>query len=388
MGRGVRLTRFGMGLLAGALAAMPAVAQDNAVATNNSAPTEVIGPPQLRDFSLNGTVTRQATPPATTRATPPATRPATTPAPTTTRQSTRPTAAEPLDRVPNLPAEPAVSRPVAQQPTVVERQAPVADAAPETPLTRIPETQLPGESGSGFTLWPWLLAGLAAAGAALYLFRRNQQQRARYQAAGVGAVDLGDALHPEQPTEPLHRAPVAVPPARPASTGIISSRLRPDLDIELLPERAVVDENGATIEFHVAVRNNGSAPARDVHVEACIVNAGPAQDQELGAFFAHPGARGNPIPQINPMTEITLKSTVRLPPDLMRGYEVEGRKLFVPLVGVNALYRGPAGPAQTSASYLVGRDGKGEKMAPFRLDLGPRIFRGLGVRPHTMGLRT
>jgi hypothetical protein len=71
----------------------------------------------------------------------------------------------------------------------------------------------------------------------------------------------------------------------------------------------------------------------------------------------------------------------------MRQFEVGGRKLFVPLVGVNAIYRGPAGPAQTSASYLVGRDSNGEKMAPFRLDLGPRIFRGLGARQHTLGLR-
>jgi len=178
------------------------------------------------------------------------------------------------------------------------------------------------------------------------------------------------------------------PPPKPASTGIVSTRLRPDIAIDLLPERAVVDETGATIEFQVAVRNNGTAPAREVLIEACMVNAGPAQDQELGAFFAHPAATGDAIPQIMPMTEILLKSAVRLPPELMRQYEVEGRKLFVPLVGVNAIYNGSAGRKQTSASYLVGRDGDGEKMAPFRLDLGPRIFRGLGARTHTLGLRT
>jgi hypothetical protein len=35
----------------------------------------------------------------------------------------------------------------------------------------------------------------------------------------------------------------------------------------------------------------------------------------------------------------------------------------------------------------VGREGEGEKMAPFRLDLGPRIFRNLGARPHHMQVR-
>jgi hypothetical protein len=88
------------------------------------------------------------------------------------------------------------------------------------------------------------------------------------------------------------------------------------------------------------------------------------------------------------MSEVTLKSAVRLPLEHMRQFEIAGRKLFVPIVGLNAVYRGPAGTAQTSASYLVGRDGNGEKMAPFRLDLGPRIFRGLGARQHTASLRT
>jgi hypothetical protein len=36
----------------------------------------------------------------------------------------------------------------------------------------------------------------------------------------------------------------------------------------------------------------------------------------------------------------------------------------------------------------MGRDTKGEKMAPFRLDLGPRIFRGLKATPLPMSVRT
>jgi hypothetical protein len=36
---------------------------------------------------------------------------------------------------------------------------------------------------------------------------------------------------------------------------------------------------------------------------------------------------------------------------------------------------------------LVGRAGETEKMAPFRLDLGPRIFRGLGAREHELRIR-
>jgi hypothetical protein len=68
----------------------------------------------------------------------------------------------------------------------------------------------------------------------------------------------------------------------------------------------------------------------------------------------------------------------------VRSFEVEGRTLFVPLVAFNVLY---SGGMQTSASFLVGRGTEeDEKLAPFRLDLGPRIFRGLSARPHSMGL--
>lgn len=378
-----------MGMLALALAAMPAAAQNVVVVPSNDgpSPTETVGPPQLRDFNLNGTVTRQATPPAT-RVAPPqsAVKPAETAPARQQEQVARSRPVEP-------PAE--RSSPVQQAPSAAlpepSAAAPSVDlpAIAPAPVTAAPEMPLPGESGLGFSYWPWLVAGLAAAGAGLFLFRRRQQERDRYAGALAGSSHAFDAGSVAEPAAaPPVRAPLPAPPRNLASLGVVSTRLRPDLTIALSPERAVVDETGATIEFQVLVRNNGTAPAREVLIEACMVNAGPAQDQELGAFFAHPAAKGEAIPQIMPMTEIMLKSAVRLSPEHMRQYEVQGRKLFVPLVGVNAIYRDPAGPRQTSASYLVGRDGNGEKMAPFRLDLGPRIFRGLGARTHTLELRT
>lgn len=373
------------------LAAAPAAAQTAAAPapanTSNTSAQTVIGP-QLDDFNLNGSVTRQAIPTTTTRPAVQPSQPAATagqperaagPAPAA-RTPTRDPGVATADRAPlatSLPTAPA------RQP---EAQEAVAEPAAQAPVAALPVTVLPGEAAPETTYWPWLLAALAAAGAAIYMFRRRHQQQGRYVAAAAG-VDLAfDAgRQPEAPAGPAPR-PVAAPPPKPVSTGIVSTRLHPHLAIELVPERAIVDDNGATIEFQVAVRNHGSAPARDVHVEACMVNAGPAQDQELGAFFAHPANSGEPIPQIMPMSEIMLKSAVRLKLDQMRQFDVGGRKLFVPLVGVNAVYRGPSGTAQTSASYLVGRDGKGEKMAPFRVDLGPRIFRGLGARQHTLAV--
>jgi hypothetical protein len=68
-------------------------------------------------------------------------------------------------------------------------------------------------------------------------------------------------------------------------------------------------------------------------------------------------------------------------------FEVAGRQVFVPLIGFNILYRWGGGEGQTSNGFLLGRDTQGEKLAPFRIDLGPRVFRGLGARPLPQGVR-
>jgi len=67
--------------------------------------------------------------------------------------------------------------------------------------------------------------------------------------------------------------------------------------------------------------------------------------------------------------------------------EAGGRQVFVPLLAFNAFYRRGSGAGQTSVGYLVGRETKAGKMAPFRLDQGARIFRGLGTRQLPNGVR-
>jgi hypothetical protein len=236
------------------------------------------------------------------------------------------------------------------------------------------------------TFVPWLLVLLVLGlGAGFYFWRQRAQPR--YAAAGVTDAFVAPETTPA--TQPLQRAPPPRPaaPQAPSQSGIVSTRLRPWLEIEFSPGRCVVEDDKATIQFDVAVFNSGSAPARDVLIEASMFNAGPTQDQEIGAFFAHPVAKGDRIPAIPPLKRVALKSAVSLTREQMRQFEVAGKRIFVPLIGFNALYRWGGGEGQTSASYLVGRDTDGEKMAPLRLDLGPRIFRGLGARQHNVGVR-
>ena len=141
------------------------------------------------------------------------------------------------------------------------------------------------------------------------------------------------------------------------------------------------------IEFEIVVFNSGSAPARDVLVEAALFNAGSDQDQVIGQFFGRPAGPGDRVAFIGPLQRTDFRHSVKLPREQLRLFEVEGRSLFVPLVGFNAHYRWSGGDGQSSASYVVGRNTDGQKMAPFQVGESPRTFRDLGAREHTLTVR-
>jgi hypothetical protein len=122
-------------------------------------------------------------------------------------------------------------------------------------------------------------------------------------------------------------------------------------------------------------------------LEASLFNAGPMQDQQIKLFFDNPVAKGDRIPMIPPMQRVNISTAVFLPREQVRPIEVEGRQLFVPMIAFNVLYGWTSGTGQTSTSYLIGKSTGGDKLAPFRVDLGPRVFRNLDAREHEVRLR-
>ncbi|MDQ2763786.1 MAG: hypothetical protein M3Y22_09995, partial [Pseudomonadota bacterium] len=67
---------------------------------------------------------------------------------------------------------------------------------------------------------------------------------------------------------------------------------------------------------------------------------------------------------------------------------ISGRNFFVPVFSVNILYRwGDSGNGQTAAAWVIGieRD-TGAKMAPFRLDTGPRMYDAVGQRAQGLAI--
>jgi hypothetical protein len=390
-------SRLGLAVVAAglALAPLPALAQNAAPSTTNMPAPDSVGPRELQNFSLGGTVTKPAdtpTPSATASAPrdrPRQTvdRPQTIPA---TREPTAPPARQPVTRVASAPPQPKRSG----QPQALDLAA-AASATPASipqpgfamspdlaPATLAPEQKMP--------LWPWLLlAVVLGAGGAALLWRRRSRE------AIAGAPKMDAFVAPEPAPAPPRAAvpePVPAPPSaprsRPKPVGVVSSRLRPWIDLVFAPIGCIVDDDRVTLEFEIQLTNSGSAPARDILVEASLFNAGATQEQDIGAFFANPVGQGERIEMIAPLQHVVIRTSLIAPLQNIQIFEIGGRKVFVPLAAFNVLYRAPGGGGQSSLAYMLGRETTGEKLGPLRADLGPRTFTGLGTRPLPIGVRT
>jgi hypothetical protein len=381
-----------------------ALAQQTAPATTNTPATDAIGPSELQNFSLPGTKTRpdeqQPASPAETTPAPRTQQPAATasPAPQPARRSnverqTTAQAAAPRN-APAVGTQGAVTTQiVAPQPSATPIPPPQpVETSSVVPTSPAASPTLGAERSLSFL--PWLIAALALAGG---LFFFLWQRRPREVLAGASQFDLFVPPEPEQvpPSPPAPRTAVRpVPPVQSpekptakAPAGIVSSRLRPSLEIGLQPLRCVVDDSQVTIEFELDLFNAGSAPARAILAEATLFNPGATQDQELSAFFANPVGTGNRLDAIPPLKHMTFTSQVVAPRAAIQEYELAGRKSFVPVIAFNALYEWSGGKGQTSAAYLVGRETSGDKLGPVRLDQGAREVRKLSARALPTALR-
>jgi hypothetical protein len=404
----------------GGLLLMPsaAIAQSASVPPPASPPaTDSVGPQELQNFSLSGSVTKSSD--QQPDPTPAASSPPTTGA---SDGDVAPLAAraghKELRRDAHAAAATVAPAEVAANKTAAEASNgaaadrsvqtladPARVSAVTSPLAAS-SFPAPPPSGPGTTLgsdrtlliWPWLLAALAVVGGTFFLFWRRRQHSAF---AGGPQFDLFTAPEPVPAPPTSTPAPPRAPappqafepkaPARakkPASSGIISTRLRPVLEVEARPLRCLVEEGRLVLEFELELFNSGTAPARAVLAEASLFNAGANQEQELATFFASPVGAGERLDAIPPMKRITFINQVVAPREAIQEYELGGRKVFVPLLAFNALYAWSAGEAQTSAAYLVGRETAGEKLGPLSLDRGPRQIGKLGARLLPNALRT
>lgn len=349
-------------LIAAAALASPAslAAQDNG-----------IGAPELQDFSLPGTRTTPPAPVVTvTPPPPPAQRPAPeraperrTPAPASTTQtparSTAPavTAPAPVSEAPAAQAEPA---PVEATPAPASDVPPVQEIEPTAPPPVTPES-----ATVDWRIWA------AAGGAALLLLAGFLLLRRRRR----HAQDLSEVE--AEPVPVASSPPPAIAPRRPMGP-------RAQMEIDFRPERLVTSENQAVVHFELTIRNRGDATASNVQIEARLFNASGAEADDVRTFFAAPVEAGTSGMDVPSGRGVQFTSAVTIPRDQIRVVEMAGRPLFIPTVAVKLLHDGGDGedPVRITRRYLVGIEPKepSGKMGPFRMDIGPRIYRSIGQR--------
>lgn len=326
----------------------------------------VIGPPQLRDFSLEGR--RQVVQPAPNQQQQP-------PVATPQQQQAR---TQPQAERPPRPAPPtAIAQPRREQP------APEAEVSAELPtaVAEIPAAvpvpaeaerapvpaPAPATRSGGTSYWLYALPAAALAFVGVVLVRRRRRGAAEPSAEVVPIV-----------AKPPKPRPDPVP--------------RPWLELSLKAERAAFNQAEAELLFELEIANKGGSAARNLRIDVKMFNAGVEQDKEIGAFFRTAGRESTKLnlPEVAAGVVGVIQGSVRLPVDQMKAVRLDERLLFIPVVAVNALYDwGEDRTGQTGKSYLIGRetDATAEKMGAFRVDQGPRVWRTVGQRPHKLAKR-
>ena len=367
-----------------AAAGAPALAQNEA--------SNTIGPPQLKDFTLPG---QRTTPPASTPTaptpapTPPVATPRLPPATTAEPARERPTATpRPPEAAPRSGPAPAAAAPApagsgpAPQPaapppadsTPIEA-APAPSAGPAVPAP-LP-APAPGEQS-------WLLpaagGALVLVLAAFFLLRRRKVRSQREGARDAAREEIGGALLASARSEP---EPVPEPEPEPEPQAAEAAAPRPWLELDIEPERAAATEHEVYVRYALTLTNKGDADAANIRIDPRLFNAGA--EGEMMSFFQGPihEQSGSPHIVIPPGRTLKLNAQVAMANAELREIELGGRRIFVPMVAINVAYDwAGGGTGRTSRSWLVGREAQTptEKMGPFRLDLGPRIYRSVGRR--------
>jgi hypothetical protein len=240
--------------------------------------------------------------------------------------------------------------------------------------------------------WTWLWLAIPAA-LGLVAFFALGRRRPRRAARAEARRDFA-AAEPAAPPAAEPAAPPAVgtavrpaAPPRPAPAAAAQAGPRAELEVQFLPARAAATDVAATVEFEFVLKNVGEVPASNIRIDTRMFNASARKD--VAEFLKGPihERSGSPHVAIPPGGELRLTSAIALPKEQVRVIEMQGRQLFVPVVAsIVAWDWAGDGTARVSLSWLLGREAEtpSAKMGGFRLDLGPRIYRHVGVRPMTL----
>lgn len=155
------------------------------------------------------------------------------------------------------------------------------------------------------------------------------------------------------------------------------------VEAEFTPIKATISLANLTIKGALNLANKGSVAAQDIAVRTSIISASENVDQAISAFHSGGVPPANHIGDAGSGEVIKMEIDLIIPLHELKTYALREQKLFVPIVLVNIGYGLQSARQELFLSCLIGREliPPRPKMAPFRLDLGPRSITPLGQRP-------
>ena len=305
------------------------------------------------------------------------------PASDANKPATKPAAATNLDRQPQQPVRPVLPPRESEARTVpeetnpaLEKSAAIADERPETVDTTAkedgiirPPAEPPAVPASAANSKDWPLFLVAALFfvllGALFLWRARRGS-VKQQVETIASDD--------RPRQIVASAKVAEP-LQPA----------PAISIAFHPHRANTTLLNAVVGFELILSNPGDELLTDIKVFGAMGQAG---EQGSESYTTADAVALHAIPHLGNGDREEVTSEFRIPLTHIQPIMFRSQALFVPLVQISIEFADAAGFQHfQTANYLVGLEHQPprQKMAPFRLDLGPRSFAPLGHRPFATG---
>ncbi|MBL0923472.1 MAG: hypothetical protein IBJ12_03270 [Sphingomonadaceae bacterium] len=333
-------------------------------------------PPELRDFRLDperaqqqpgperqAEVTSPPVAPTQPQAQPPSSaRPQPTPSQPSAPARTRNAPA--VNEQPRQPVPAEEAPPTKAEPVVVPE---MVSAEPEVPASPDPRAER-------LAWWQLVAAAVFAALILLAFAWFRLRRKSAQQVATVAAESTGSgAIAPLPPILPI-----------PAILPSQAAEKRAKLTLEFIPETATLSFTALTVRGQLRLINVGDVTARNMLLRATLLSANRQQEKMLAAF--HSGTIDvpeEPIGEAKIGERIAMQIEMSLPMAELQSFEVQSRRIMVPVMVANLAYEWDGGRDVVKLACLVGKEAQppAPKMAPFRLDLGPRRFAPLGQRP-------
>ena len=195
----------------------------------------------------------------------------------------------------------------------------------------------------------------------------------------------------KQPVAPPVARPNRVKPPRPAVAAPIPAKIpeplppAPSLAVGFLPRAANTTLFNAVLGFELTVQNRTDETLTAIAISGAMLQAkgdggGTTESQDLSPLHE--------LAILESGRDEKIVAEFRLPLASIDPISFQSQALFVPLVRIVIEFADRSGDRHIqTASFLVGKELQPPrpKMAPFRLDLGPRSFAPLGHRTLTTG---